>query len=260
MPFSSKWVFKYPIKSYSWIFIPTESTIKNGKIIKSIIEKNWVAPNYFYHLKKGGHVKALKIHKENSFFIHLDIQDFFGHINKSRVTRCLKSFLGYERARKIAKESTVNIFKKTSKKTISILPFGFVQSPIIASLCFHKSKLGKYLHNINGKHGVYVSVYMDDIIVSSPNKLNLEKIFYNIEVLSVYSKFPLNIEKKDEPSNQITAFNIHLSHNLLEITDIKLNEFKNKVKDSQNIYEINGIISYISSINKEQAKFFVNNI
>ena len=62
------------------------------------------------------------------------------------------------------KESTVVWPNHTPKAYI--LPYGFVQSVIIASFCLHKSALGRYLNKLGGS-GFKVSVYMDDIIVST---------------------------------------------------------------------------------------------
>lgn len=54
-----------------------------------------------------------------------------------------------------------------------ILPFGFVQLPIISSLCLFNSSLGNYLHN----SGINVSVYMDDIIISISSSFEEAKLF-----------------------------------------------------------------------------------
>jgi hypothetical protein len=42
-----------------------------------------------------------------------------------------------------------------------VLPYGFVQSPILASLALDKSKLGKLLRKLNGRTDITVSVYVD---------------------------------------------------------------------------------------------------
>ena len=60
-----------------------------GAKIKTQVEGVWTAPDYFFHLRAGGHVRALQVHMGQTSFLHLDIQDFFGCVNRSRVTRCL---------------------------------------------------------------------------------------------------------------------------------------------------------------------------
>jgi hypothetical protein len=133
---NTKWSTRFELKPGKWIFVPTPEMIAVGKEIKSAIEKRWSPPSYFYHLRRGGHVAALRAHLGNAAFLRLDIQDFFGSIGRSRVARCLKSRFGYETAREWAHVSTV---RDPSGAAGSIIPFGFVQSPIVASLCLAES-------------------------------------------------------------------------------------------------------------------------
>lgn len=163
MPAYPRWTTKFEIKSGSWVFVPSSDSITSGNEIKSAIEAYWTPPENYYHLRNGGHVAAMKAHCSNTCFIHLDIKNFFGAINKRRVTRCLKRYFGYHEARRIARESTV---KHPTDPKRYILPFGFVQSPIIASICLFKSSLGKHLNKLPFTKDVVVSVYMDDIIIS----------------------------------------------------------------------------------------------
>lgn len=208
-----KWTSKFKIKEYSWVFVPTDETVENGISIKKTIEDKWQPPQYFYHLASGGHIKALHQHLNNKYFIHLDIKDFFGSINRSRITRCIKGIAPYERAREIAIESTVRHPEFPTPKYI--LPFGFVQSPIIASLCLSKSALGRHLHRLSKRKEFDVSIYMDDIILSCnfPEDLNEQLVL--LEAAAIKSGLPLNKKKQEGPDTGITAFNIHISQGLL---------------------------------------------
>src|ERR1041384_3097719 len=94
-----KWSNKFEIKPGKWVFIPTVEMVKVGKEIKQAIEDYWKPPRYFYHLRAGGHVRALRAHLGNSTFVRLDIRDFFGSINKNRITRCLKVKFGHVKSR-----------------------------------------------------------------------------------------------------------------------------------------------------------------
>lgn len=167
MPSREKWNSKFQIKEDTWVFVPTKETIANGLKVKKLIEDIWPIPNHYYHLRRGGHIQALMKHLKNRYFIHLDIQNFFGQINRSRITRSLKEHIPYNRAREIAIESTVRLPDSPTIKYI--LPFGFVQSPIIASMCLKKSALGRHLSRLESQKDFIVSVYMDDILVSSNN-------------------------------------------------------------------------------------------
>lgn len=250
---SQRWTAKFEVKPGSWVFVPTDETLKYGNIIKKSIESKWSPPNYYYHLRDGGHVKALMSHINHQFFIHLDILNYFGCINKSRVTRALKRYWSYSEARDIASQSTVRD-PSISSHIKFILPFGFVQSPIIASLCLQTSKLGRYLSKLNMLSEVSVSVYMDDIIISSNdiNKLNI--IINRIRPIAEFSKFPLNPNKEQGPSDSITAFNIELSKGFFQITEERLEEFKIAYQESDNFNVLNGILGYVATVNQDQLK------
>ena len=129
----SQWSHKFEIKPGRWVFVPDKAAIVRGYEIKNKISSVWKAPYYYAHFKNGGHVAALKRHLGNDLFIRADIKQFFNQVNRSKVTRALKSFTrNYLESRDIACESTVR--KPDGAANEFILPFGFVQSPIIASL------------------------------------------------------------------------------------------------------------------------------
>ncbi len=251
MPPTEKWKSKFQIKPNSWVFVPNDESVRYGKEVKLALEKCWSAPEFYYHLKEGGHVKALKSHTGHQFFIHLDIKDFFGSINRSKITRCLKRYFGYTAAREIAEKSTV--IDPSSRTKRYILPFGFVQSPIIASICLDKSRLNKHLCHLCNSQDIAVSVYVDDIIISGDNFHFLTKALADIKISAEKSGFALNPVKEEGPGEKITAFNIDLSHGLLRIQDSRLNEFYDKYKSSENPNKQEGIIGYISSVNSTQV-------
>lgn len=244
-----KYSSKFQLKPTVWVFVPTIQSIDNGKKLKLAIEKRWKAPKIYYHLKQGGHLDALRTHLHNSHFIHLDIQNFFGSINKTRVTRCLKELFPYSIAREAANFSTV--LHPIDKKFI--LPFGFVQSPIVSSLCLDKSALGSYLRTLAKNTSVTVSVYVDDIIVSSNDEQMLSEIMSNIKSCACRAGFVLNDEKEEGPSIKITAFNIELANQSIEITANRIKDFEEAYNEalSQNVKK--GIYGYIESVNPSQT-------
>ena len=151
----------------------------------------------------------------------------------------------------MACESVV-LFPESSEKKY-ILPFGFVQSAIIASLCLSNSSLGKYLNKLES-NGVRVSVYMDDIIVSTPLPMRLaEEAFFELQEKSIRSGFDLNTDKTFGPRDKITAFNISLSKEKIEITGNRFAEFKNRLLDTNNKAIRDGILGYIETVCPIQA-------
>ena len=246
-----KWASRFELKPGTWVFVPTEQSVQTGKEIKNAIEKRWKPPRNFYHLREGGHVDALKSHLENASFIHLDIQDFFGSVNRTRVTRCLKDIFGYAKAREIANASTVMHPNREGRQYI--LPFGFVQSPIIASICLYKSALGAQLRKLQSMEGVIVSVYVDDIILSTADKSIAPFVLSQAKRAAEKAGFNLNANKEEGPADKISAFNIELSHQLLEIQRDRWLEFIEALKVSESEDQKNGILGYVASVNCVQG-------
>ena len=251
MDMYERWIDKFEIKPGSWVFVPSPQAKEQGKQIKAALESQWSPPDYYFHLRDGGHVAALRTHIENNRFIHLDIKNFFGAINRSRVTRALKTHFAYQQARNMAIQSTVRVPNTEPKEYM--LPFGFVQSPLIASRCLSISHLAKYLDQLYNNTDIQVSVYMDDIIISAKSDKFLESVLSTIKDKAEKSGFPLNADKEEGPANSVTAFNIELSHNNLLIEDKRLKEFIVAYWKSQSEHQIFGILGYIDSVNEEQA-------
>jgi hypothetical protein len=250
---SDRWLYKFR-KKRAWVFVPAEDTIAYGREIKGLIEKHWKAPDYYCHLQKGGHVAALRGHNSHEYFLHLDIKNFFGNINASRITRCLKGMLSYEKAREIAIHSTVH---HPRAERMSILPFGFIQSPIIASVCLSRSTLGRCLHNLSKQPNITVSVYMDDIILSSIELDALTDALGEIEQASSRPSLPLNKKKQEGPCRKVSAFNINLSQNNINVTPERLSEFLESYHSSLNENQKCGILNYVAAINPVQTGAFV---
>lgn len=249
----SRWINKFEVKPGSWVYVPSEKAIDTGKAIKCDLDKKWNPPLNYYHLMPGGHVKAIKQHINNKIFVHLDIKHFFNSINKSRVTRNLKKFYRYEKAREIAIESTVKIKKEGSP--IFVLPFGFVQSPLLSSLCLFHSALGQQIEKIRKTMNyVKISIYMDDIIVSTKHQALCEKILNMIKAAAEKSKFYLNPEKEEGPSDKVTAFNIDLRHERINVEYNRLIEFAEAYNYATNEFQQVGIENYIKSVNPNQTK------
>lgn len=249
-----RWLSKFQIKDKTWVFVPTQESIEYGHSVKALLEKKWTPPDFYFHLRNGGHVHALKEHIQHKFFLKLDVQNFFGSINKSRVTRHLKKMLSYDSARRIANESTVRVPDSKSKRYI--LPFGFVQSSIIASICFSESALGRQLEKLNRASDISVSVYVDDIILSSDNCPSLMDVLQIIQKASTRSGFFLNDKKQEGPGHTITAFNIHLSQGEMRLTRERLELLKKDYRETDSEYVRSGIVAYVKTVNEEQAREF----
>lgn len=249
-----KWDTRFELKPGTWVFVPTEASRELGYTIKKLVEERWRAPKNYFHLTSGGHVQAIKSHVESKYFAHLDIQNFFGQVSASRITRWLKPLVGYDRAREFSKASTV----AHPIDGGTMLPFGFVQSPVLASLCLFHSSLGRCLRVLPVLLGVKVSVYVDDIVLSSPREEDLREAVRMVDDYAARSGFPINPDKREGPAIGVTAFNIALAHRSLCIEDERWKRFLSAFHGTDSEFVRRGIQSYVLSVSPEQAKLLTH--
>lgn len=245
-----KWVTKYQRKPGRWVFEPTDEYRAIGEAIRKATQKIWRPPPYYFHLRKGGHVAALRRHARKTYFARFDIEDFFGRVNQTRVTRCLKEYFSYPAARQMALDSTVR------HPTVSgrwVLPYGFVQSPILASLALSKSRLGLALDGLHKARGINVSVYVDDIIVSCDDREKLQQACEVLVAAAQKSGLAFNAAKCQGPAPVITAFNIELTHASLAIVAERLAQFAAELAATPSAQRTQGIVGYVKSVNVAQA-------
>ncbi|CVF69600.1 TPA: reverse transcriptase domain-containing protein [Serratia liquefaciens] len=249
-----KWQHKFEIKEGQWVYVPTKIMLEFGKRLHNKVREKWTSPLYFYHMRDGGHVAAARKHINSEYFALIDIKSFFESTSQSRVTRELKHIFPYKDARKIAKLSTVR--NPMVHGTKFIIPYGYPQSPILATLCLHKSYCGGLFSSINKSGNVLLSVYMDDIIISG-NDLNVVAATYTLlsEALKK-SGYSMNSTKSQSPAKKIKVFNLELSHQSLRVSSQRIVEFLIAYAKSTDPNEMAGIAAYVSSVNAEQAKLF----
>lgn len=245
-----KWSSKFELKPGKWVFVPTPDAVIAGKRIKRALEKCWQPPSYYFHLKAGGHVEALRSHLGHDNFLRIDIQDFFGSISRTRVTRCLKDKFGYSIARAYANASTVP--DPVVEKRI-IIPFGFVQSQILAAVCLSESALGIYLGKLSKNPSVALTVYVDDIIVSTSNAVFLDHVLKDIQDAAEKSRFVLNTGKQEGPAAAITAFNIVLAKGSMAVDAERYKRFEEALTEATSEHQRRGITSYVASVNVAQG-------
>lgn len=253
--FTPKWIHRVNGKNGKWIFVPSEHSRVYGKFVVKRVRLEWLPPKYFYHLRGGGHLSAIDAHLKNKYFSRLDIENFFGSITASRITRVLKPYLGYELSREIAKQSTVRVPGSTKKELM--LPFGFVQSAILASICLDKSSLGIFLNKVKNDKTISLSVYMDDILISSNNKQKLVEVTEEIKKSICRSSWLSNIKKEVIASESITAFNIDVAQNKRYVNQEKLKQLEFDFYQAESVAKKNGISSYVKKVNHEQAYIFI---
>ncbi|HHQ4467759.1 TPA: reverse transcriptase domain-containing protein [Aeromonas veronii] len=250
-----RWQLKFEVKPGSWVYVPTIEIAKQGRKLHQGLWSKYqkIIPKNYFHLRLGGHLSALHHHLDDHFFCHLDISNFFGSISRTRITRALKDKLGYDIARNIAKLSTVPV--SNNQPFSHCLPYGFIQSPIIASICLAQSHLGESIIKIENKCDVRISLYMDDLIVSGKDLTKTITAFETLKVSAHRSHFTLNEKKECTPNTLIECFNIRLSHQHISLTKDRMHQFVlQHVQGNEHVQD--GILSYIQSVNPMQIPIF----
>ncbi len=238
------------LKNGKQIFAQSESSQVFGRKLAKKILKKWKPSQIYYHFRKGGHVSAVKAHAKNKYFIKLDIKNFFPSVTRNKVIRDLVRIgFKFRDADEYAKISTVIVNDR------AIIPFGFVQSSILSTLAFHKSKIGIYLDALSKNSDFKISVYVDDIIISSNSEDKLSKVLTDFKEKIDSSQFSLNTKKSSKKVKiKICAFNIDLRKKMIKINKKTIEEFKHK--SSHNDATKRALVGYIKTINPEQAKKF----
>lgn len=103
------------------------------------------------------------------------------------------------------------------------LPYGFVQSPILASLVLKHSALGHALTEVS--KSLTVSVFVDDISLSARDKKMMMAAYEQLKCAMLESGFAANKNKMRPPTQEIDVFNCDLKHNYTAVQSARLAAF-----------------------------------
>jgi hypothetical protein len=192
----------------------------------------------------------LKAHLHNHCFATLDLSGFFDSVTRSKICRALRSIgIDHRKAWDIAQESTV---EKTFRERDFSLPYGFIQSPILASLALDRSALGRAMKALVRSNHTRLSCYVDDIILSGVEEEVVESDRLTLIEAAHRSGFAINEAKSQMTGPEITAFNIALSNGQMAITDNRMHEFEGDLAHSTPASAA-AIVAYVRSVNPLQA-------
>lgn len=202
------------------IFVPTKTGRAVGYELIKLIGKLYEPDPFVFHLGyDGGHVAALHEHRRNKYFAKVDLSRFFYMVGRNRVKAALKG-IGVRKAEYYARWSCV---KNPYAPPSYAVPYGFVQSPILATLVLSRSGVGSYLRSIADK--VTISVYVDDIALSCNNKKTLDKAYKRLRKAIADSNFVINEAKCLPRTLTIEVFNCSLTRKETTVTVARQAEF-----------------------------------
>lgn len=217
--------------------------------LKALVEARFEPDHFYYHLLPGGHVRAIHLHRIKRYSARIDFSNFFYSIDRNRVMRALQDLgLSHSDAESFAKWSTV---KNPLDGPSYSLPYGFIQSPLLASLVLSRSPIGIFLREMNPK--VQVSVYVDDIALSSNNFQVLDRAFRKLRRRAGESRFPINNEKSCEPGLQMQLFNCHLEQTRTFVTEDRKDVFYSQERSGASIAAFEEYCEAIAKGNAEIA-------
>jgi hypothetical protein len=245
--------YKYQDDAGRLIFVPTNASREFGNKLIARILKRWQPPNICYHLLPGGHVAAARAHLPNGLFVRMDIRHFFDTITRTKVHRSLRG-IGFKQrhAYDAALRSTVSKATSGSIAPYS-LPFGFVQSPMLATLALMSSALGGAIAALHAAGVVTVSVYMDDIILSGRCVADLAAAKESLEAVATVAGFTFNSKKGSGPAPFVTVFNLDIQHNHMELTPDRFARFTSDILTYRDKSITGGILSYVSVVDVAQT-------
>lgn len=239
--------YHFEIKPGKFVFVPTHDCLKTGAEVVEQVTKRWSPHRIFYHFgKRGGHVAAMRAHLHHTYFAKIDLSQFFTGVTRTKVVRSLRQIgFHHKAAFDIGHASVV---EHNGRK---FLPYGFMQSMALATLSVEFSSLGSCLIRINDGAEALVSMYVDDIILSSHDKGLLTAAFHAALENVDRSNFKLNTKKSAPPTKEIDIFNCHLSNGSMIFTDDRITKFTED-------FSVGGgptraaIARYMEVVNKDQ--------
>lgn len=238
--------FEYQwVRKGKFIFAPNDDCDRRAKQLIRFIEARVDFPPCFYHYRRGGHVAALHRHLENRYFFKIDIRNFFYSISRNRIAAALHR-IDYPYARTFAKWSSVRNPYPVGPRYV--LPIGFRQSPILASLCLMRSPVMDVVKWAE-EEGTFVSIYLDDLVCSGPDKASLETMYELFLTAFEEANLSPHPGKLVSPTSELKVFNCDLREGVASVTPERVAEFFREARSAQAILAFEGYCDRVSERN-----------
>ena len=258
MSLHQKTIARYFIREKHRYYVPISSrTVHPSHPITTpldrfhkVLEKRWDYPAYMFNAVSGGHISALREHTANLYFAVIDLKSYYETITDTKLHRSLRSVgVPHSEAFKLTGESTVRVGKKMQ------LPRGFHQSSLLASLVFDRSLLGSLIRSKNLNS--LITVYNDDIVMSSTCLEKLSKDFSLIIDAAKRSNFKINTKKTQSPRELVEVFNLLLSQHNISFSEKRIEKFVRDMLASKSFCRMNNY-DYFSDLLHRHADYIVS--
>ncbi len=239
------------------------SPSKNMKAVQAWILRN-ILDKIPVHENATGFIQGKSIlinaesHKENKFYLCMDITDFFTNISKKKVYSLFNS-LGYS--------DQVSMILTSLCTYNNELPQGGVTSPALSNLV--NVRLDKRISNYVGKRNIVYTRYADDITLSSNNPDELFKAKKMIEKILNDEGYHLNTKKtrllRLGSSRKVTGLvisddnNVGVGRRVKRLLRAKIHKLLTTNMDEMERIEqehhIQGWINFMNSVDKDGVKY-----
>jgi hypothetical protein len=122
---------------------------------------------------------------------------------------------------------------------------------MLATLVLHTSQLGSMLTSVK-RSGARVSVYVDDIVISSTRKINFESMLNMFVDTAKTSNF--QIGKRIIPYSNTQALGIKIEDNTLHLPDDVMQRFIERVIHEPSSSRSMATIAYAKTVNLDQGR------
>lgn len=236
--------FSYDNAKGKPVFVPSEEGRTIGLKLKALVEDLYEPEPFYWHMRQRGHVGALHAHRDHHWFARIDLRNFFYTVRRQRIDKALRQ-IGIRAHKFYSRWSTVS----SPYGEGYVLPYGFVQSPILATLVMSKSALGHELRTEVA--GLTVGVYLDDISVSSDDHDAVDDAFHRFGAAVEASGFELNHAKSVGPSERMALFNCDLESGLSLVTPQRQAEFHQRPRSAASLTSFEDYCASIAAGNRE---------
>ena len=244
---------------------PSDDLKKIQKSIKSELAKLNFPRYVFSGVKKRSFVDNAKLHKGNKYLYKMDITAFFPSIGREKVfnfykdklcmppdiAEILTNFTTIDLDdTKIKNKGEVDAFlKEKGVKTRNHLISGSPASQLLSYLA--NQDMFDSVHTLSNKNGIMMTLYVDDIIFSSPNRIsaNFIEIVENIISSQGYrlSKRKAKSHTKYYPKRVTGVIinkqgDISISNSIRKKTIDKCRQLKANPDDEQSRRELRGLV------------------